>query len=360
MNEEKTNIPTYNYPEDEEFSFRQLIRDRREDLMYILSHKKGLATVLVIGAVIGVLFAWWKPVTYSARLTFVVEDTKSSGGGLISALAGQFGFDLGSMATSSGVLSGDNVQELLKSQKMIKMTLLTPVKEEEGAVSLADRYAESNGLKEKWRKHQPDGKPISFPVSSQGANQSRLNDSLLHVMIKKITEDELGVSKTDKKLSFFELNVTSRDEEFAKLFSERLLRVASDFYIETKTGRMKTNIDRLQKRADSISRVLNRKTYSASEANRVLLDLNPAYPTANVGVEVGERDKMVLATIYSEVVKNLEVSKTVLIQETPTFQVVDEPEYPLKKNKVKYPVSILISMILAGLIYSLYLLILRK
>ena len=288
-----------------------------------------------------------------------MEDTKSSGGGLISALAGQFGFDLGGMAASSGVLSGDNVQELLRSQKMIKMTLLTPVKAE-GTVSLADRYAESNGLKEKWRKHQTEGKPISFPVSSEETKQSRLNDSLLHVMIKMITEDELGVAKTDKKLSFFELNVTSRDEEFAKLFSERLLKAASDFYIETKTGRMKTNIDRLQKRADSISRVLNRKTYSASEANRVLLDLNPAYPTANVGVEVGERDKMVLATIYSEVVKNLEVSKTMLIQETPTFQVVDEPEYPLKRNKVKYPVSIVISMVIAGLIYSLYLLILRK
>lgn len=38
-------------------------------------------------------------------------------------------------------------------------------------------------------------------------------------------------------------------------------------------------------------------------------------------------------TIYAEITKNLEISKTALIQETPTVQVVDTPELPLKKNE---------------------------
>jgi uncharacterized protein involved in exopolysaccharide biosynthesis len=49
----------------------------------------------------------------------------------------------------------------------------------------------------------------------------------------------------------------------------------------------------------------------------------------------------VLSTIFSETVKNLEASKTMLSQETPTVQIVDEPEMPLKKNKLKYPIAII-------------------
>ncbi|HUH33215.1 MAG TPA: hypothetical protein VLZ28_04630 [Daejeonella sp.] len=354
--QEETKAPTYGYPEVDDFSFRQLISQRMKDVNYILSHKKGLIICALAGILLGVAFAWWKPVTYSARLTFVVEDTKSSGGGLISALAGQFDFDLGGMGASSGILSGDNVQELLKSRKMVKETFLTPV-EPGSSKSLADLYAESYKLKEKWKKHSKDGQ-ISFPLPSD--NYTRLQDSLLQVMIKKFSENELAVAKTDKKLSFFELNITTRNEQFSKLFTERIIQKATDFYIDTKTSRMRINIDRLQHRADSISRVLNRKTYSASSANQNLIDLNPAYETAKVAVEVGERDKMVLATIYSEVIKNLEVSRTMLMQETPTFQIVDDPELPLKKNKVDYLVSILLGAIIAVILYSLILLMLRE
>ena len=353
---EETKSAVSGFPE-EEFSFKQVIRERLIDFNYIFSHKKSLLTIALAGAILGALFAWWKPITYSARLTFVVEDTKTSGGGLISALAGQFDFDLGGMGASSGVLSGDNVQELLKSRKMIKETLLSPSAPNSNQ-SLANLYAESYMLKGKWQKYVKDGGSVSFPLPAK--NYSRLQDSLLQVMIKTLSEDELSVAKTDKKLSFFELNVTSRNEQFSKLFAERIIQKATDFYIDTKTSRMRVNIDRLQKRADSISLVLNRKTYSASAANRVLLDLNPAYPTANVGVEVGERDKMVLATIYSEVVKNLEVSRTMLMQETPTFQIVDHPELPLKKNKVGFLLSIIAGMAIAVMMYSLYLLMMRE
>ncbi|OYZ43456.1 MAG: hypothetical protein B7Y19_09715, partial [Sphingobacteriales bacterium 24-40-4] len=113
-------------------------------------------------------------------------------------------------------------------------------------------------------------------------------------------------------------------------------------------------------RADSIGLLLNKKTYSASEANSVMLDVNPAYPTANVGLELKQRDKLVLQTIYAEIVKNLEISRTMLIQETPTFQIVDEPELPLKKNRTGYLVSIIYGGLITGIAGALYLLLSRK
>jgi uncharacterized protein involved in exopolysaccharide biosynthesis len=75
---------------------------------------------------------------------------------------------------------------------------------------------------------------------------------------------------------------------------------------------------------------------------------------------VRERDKIVLSSIFTETVKNLESSKTMLAQETPTVQIVDEPELPLKKNRLKYSIGILTGFLISGILFSFYVLIARK
>ena len=325
------------YPYEPEFSFRQVIKGWLSDLKYLFKFKKQLALAVLAGILIGAALAWKWPVTYTARLTFVVDDSKSTGGGGLAALAGQFGFNLDGIGGGSGVLAGDNVQELLKSRKLIKTTLLT-FYDSINNRSMADRYSEVYKLDKQWLKYSPDGNKITFPADGQ--KFSRLQDSLLQEITSRVLEGDFAIAKVDKKLGFFEVNAVMRDEMLAKLFCERMIKQATDFYITTKTSRLRSNVGRLQTRADSIGRILNRKTYSASAANQQLLDLNPAYVSANANVEVRERDKIVLSTIYSETVKNLEASKSMLAQETPTVQVVDEPELPLKKNRLKYPMAI--------------------
>ncbi|WPU95810.1 hypothetical protein SNE25_09800 [Mucilaginibacter sabulilitoris] len=344
------------YPYEPEFSFKKLLDDRLADVKYILQFKKALAIVLIAGALLGALTAWlWTP-SYTARLTFVVDDSKSAGSaGGLSALAGQFGFNLDGLGGGSGVLEGDNVEELIKSTKLIKATLVSAY---DATQTLADRYAAVNKLNKKWLKYSPDGKIIHFPLN--GIHNTRLQDSLLHEMTTLILSGDFGIAKPDKKLSFFEVNATMKDEKLALLFCNRIIKQSTDFYISTKTKRLRSNVERLQHRADSIGVILNRKTYALSSANQSLLDINPAYTAAGADVEVRERDKIVLTTIYSETVKSLESSKTMLAQETPTVQIVDEPELPLKKNKLKYSVAIVTGFLLSGILFSLYALLTRK
>ncbi len=350
------NQENVSYPYEPEFSFKKLLQDRAGDLIYIFRFKKTLAAVLVLGGLIGALTSWlWTP-TYTARLTFVVDDSKSAGGaGGLASLAGQFGVNLDGLGGASGVLAGDNVQELIKSQKLIKRTLLTAY---DSTQTLADKYASVYKLNKKWLKYSPDGKITRFPADD--SHNSRLQDSLLHEMITLILSREFGIAKTDKKLGFFEVNTTMRDEKLAQLFCARMIKQSTDFFISTKTKRIRNNIVRLQHRADSIGLILNRKTYALSAANQSLLDLNPAYTSPNANVEVRERDKIVLSTVFSETVKNLEASKTMLAQETPTVQIVDEPELPLKKNRLKYSIGIIVGIILAGFSFSLFVLLNRK
>lgn len=346
-----------NYPYEPEFSFKKIFQDRQGDINFLWKRKVKIIVFGIVGVLLGFCYAWYKPITYTAKLTFVVEESKAGGGSLLSGLAGQLGFDIGGISGTGGLLAGENVQLLLKSQKMIKNTLLTPFSDSSG-ITLADRYAESSDLKAGWEAKYNDNKSIKFP--SNPTNYSRLQDSLIHVMIKKIIESELTVIKPDKKLTFFETSVTMRNEELARLFTIRLMDEATRFYIDTKTQRQRNNVNRLQARADSIGKLLNQRTYSASAANNILLDLNPAYPTANVAVELKERDKNTLQAIFAEIVKNLEVSRTMLIQETPTFQVVDEPELPLTKNRLGYLKAGFYAGVFLSLVYCLYLLFLNR
>lgn len=342
---------------EREFSLKEMLSDRYSDIKYVLQYKKLLAACIIAGAILGALAAYIKKPTYTARLTFVVDDAKSSGSmGGLSSLAGQFGFNLDGLGGASGVLAGDNIEELVKSQKLIKNTLVSSY---DATRTLADRYAEAYKLDKEWIEYSTDGKIIRFPLD--GKNNTRLQDSLLHEMTELILEKgQFGISKPDKKLGFFEINVTFKDEKLAMLFCQRIIKQSTDFFITTKTKRLKNNVDRLQMRADSIERLLNAKTYSMSNSARTGLDLNPAFTEEEARMDIKQRDKVVLSTIFSETVKNLEASKTMLSQETPTVQIVDEPELPLKKNRLKYPVAITAGILILVILFATFKLITRK
>jgi hypothetical protein len=333
---------------EDQYSFRNDLAGKWSSLRIAAKRWKVWGTGAVVGMLLGLAYYYFKPITYTARTSFVVEDSKGSGG-MLSALAGQFGFDIGSLAGgTSGILAGDNVLELLKSRSLIKKTLLTQYDSAQ-TETLADRYASSKGWKKKWEKNKKVGYPVQF---LPGAQKGRKEDSLLQTIVKEIVEEDLSVAKPDRKLGFFEMGVTMQDETVALLFSKRLLKAATDFYIETRTKRLVTNVTRLQGKADTLERMLNRKTYSSAASNKMLLDLNPIYTAPDAVAEISSRDKMMQSAVYAEIVKNLEVSRMALIQETPTVQVVDEPELPLKENKKSLIISLAVGA-LAGFVFSL-------
>jgi hypothetical protein len=339
--------------EEASYFVTDLISSVKQRLSFLMAHWGLMLIMGTLGGLLGVGYAFIKKDTYTAATTFVVEENKNSGGGIASALAGQFGIDLGGLSGGSGVLQGDNVLELLKSKTLIKKALLTSY-DSAGNLTLADAYANAYGYTSKWASSNKVGRVINF--SSKKGVFTRLEDSLIHVILKRITEKELSISKPDKKLSLFSLQITTRNEQLSQLLCQRLLAVTSSFYIDTKTKRVRGNVERLQQRVDSIKAVLNNKTYTAISANRELLDANPAFTQAGeMQVEVSGRDKMVQAAIFGELTKNLEASKTALLQETPTIQVVDNPEMPLKKNEVSWLLAILAGAFIAKFMTALYL-----
>lgn len=294
---------------------------------FLRERMKKIVLMAFLGGVFGFVMAFISPTKYVSRVSFIVEEGKGVGGG-ISALAGQFGLDLGGNA-SNGLFSGENIMLFLRSESLARQTLLSPY-DDSAQTTLADRYAEVMGLKKKWKKSL-NGRDISFAHYAK-SEMPRLEDSLLQFIIKKeILSKCLVISRPDKKSSFIQILMSSRDEKLSFIFSQRLLKIATEKYIESKTKVKVQNLNALQKRADSLSQILNSKTQTSASFQQNLVDINPALKTAPVSTEVSVREKNMVATIFAEVVKNLEVAKTMLSQETPAIQVIDISHLPLEK-----------------------------
>lgn len=317
----------------DEISLKELIQKVSEWFAYLKTQWWKIAIAGIIGGAIGFVYAWMQPITYTAKTTFVVEDAKT-GGGLsgLASLAGQFGVDVG--GSGGGFLSGDNILFYFKSENLIREVLLSPISNADSSQSIADRYVNVYGLKDIWIKNKSLGQ-IRFPTDRK-SNLTRLQDSLLQKISQFILADKISVSKIDKKSSFVQLVVKMEDELLAKSFCERVIEKAINNYLDIKTRRAGKTVEVLQKRVDSISMILNQKTvYAATIATKTAtMDINPLYKVDNsVDAEKTTRDKSLLSAMFGEVVKNLELAKFTLSQETPVIQLIDTPRFPLIRNK---------------------------
>lgn len=352
---------TINQQSSDEISLKELIQKIGDWYRYLKTQWWKIAIAGMIGGTLGFVYAWMQPITYTAKTTFVVEDAKS-GGGLsgLASLAGQFGVDVGG-GGGGGLIAGDNILLYFKSESLSREVLLSPW-DSAGKQSLADRYIETHGLQEKWAKNERIGK-IIFPTEQPGIKYSRLQDSLLQVIINDfILKKQFGISKIDKKAGFIQLTVTMEDEALAKVYCDKLVDIAVKRYVVLKTERQQKTVDKLQARVDSISNLLNRKTSTSAalQTAAATMDVNPLYRTNTaVAAELTTRDKAMLATVYGEVVKNLELAKFTLSQETPVIQIVDESSLPLLLTK-KSPGSSFLLFSLVFVFFFIVVLVLLK
>ncbi len=327
MNEQLTHINI----SDDEISIKEIVVKFKNWFNYLKTQWFKILIFGIMGGIIGFTYAYFQPINYVAKLSFNVEEGKSSGGGGLASLAGLAGIDIGGMSGNS-LIAGDNILMFLKSTSLIRTTLLTSFDSTKN-YSLADKYADVYELRGKWQKNKKIGLAVYFPTT-QKIKFTRLQDSLIQVLTRKILTKELIIERPEKKATIITVETTMQDELLSKLFCERLVGEATNRYITSKTTRQKTNVDRLERRADSIGKLLNYKTFSTALENEKILDVNPAYRSTTVNAEVIGRDKLMLGTIYGEIVKNLELGKVQLTQETPSIQILDGVQEPLNLIKI--------------------------
>jgi len=291
-----------------------------------------IIVVTILSAALGVLYYYIQTPKYVASSTFILEEKTGASMNGIAGLASQFGFDFGgSINNSANFFGGDNILEILKSRLIVENVLLSKVRKEDSSVtSLADLYADFNGYRRSWQKNNRLS-GLTFNNTNNKRDLTLLQDSILYSMYKAIVKNSLTVDRLNKKGSIFTVQVTSANQVFSKYMVERLVQESRSLYINIKTSTSQANIIRLEAKADSLLHLLNSNSYEAVKLQ--ILDPNPAAKEASVPVELAQRNKALVAAIYTEVVRNLEAGKISLGQQTPVIQLLDTPYFPLEANK---------------------------
>jgi hypothetical protein len=312
----------------EEYTLAEIINGVKGFIHFLLRKWWLLSLISCFGVGLGIVYYYKQKPKYEAACTFVLEEKQSGMGGL-SGLASQFGIDIGGLTSGGSLFAGDNILDILRSKKVVTEVLLSKVNEQsKDGSTLADLYLAFTGTQNKWQEN-PRLVGTNFKIAL--TTLTPIQDSILNVIYKEIVKKKLIAERFNKKGTIIKVQVTAENDYFARLMAERLVDEASKMYLKIKTGTALENINRMQRRSDSLLALLNNKSYVAAAVQP--LDANPGIVTARVPVEIASRDKLVISTLYTEITKNLEASKMLLAQQTPILQVLDKPDLTLNDNK---------------------------
>jgi uncharacterized protein involved in exopolysaccharide biosynthesis len=336
----------------DEISLKDVLIKAKSTIKYLKDKWLVICVVGAFGGLLGLVYATVKKPLYVANCSFVLdEDSKGGGLSQYAGLASLAGIDV-SGGGGSGIFQGDNIIELYKSRLMITKALLNKSSFNGKDELLIDRYIDFNKLRAQWKEKNIGN--ITFNGDPEKFN--RTQDSIINDLVETINKKVLNVSKPDKKLSIIDVQVSTTDELFSKEFTNVLVQTVNNFYIQTKTQKSNQNVQTLQKQADSVRSVLNSSISGVASASDASPNANPLLASLRVPSQKKQVDVQASSEIYGEVVKNLEVSKMMLRQETPLIQVIDSPILPLKVSKTGKLFG-LISGILLGVLASVFILV---
>jgi hypothetical protein len=341
--------------ETAEMSLKEFIQLVGVAIRFLKNQWMKLLLISFLGGLGGYFYAKFQKPKYTAKLTFALVEGGDKLGG-IGSIASQFGLDLFG-GGSAGAFSGDNLLELMRSRLLIEKTLLTTVDSFGKRKLLVNQYINFNKPKKSKPRKSSDPLPVTFDESNLDRKKfSLLQDSFLaKVSIDFIKKNYLQVTKVDKKLAIVSVSFTGEDEWFAKNFTQILTQNVTDFYVETKTGQMQKNIRMLEHKVDSVKQALGRALFGVAsevDGNQFLVRGVAKVPQAKKQLDI-----QVLSVAYGEMIKNLELSRTMMAKDQPLIQLIDQPRFPLENNKLSKLFSSLCGAGILFFLTTIYLLI---
>lgn len=337
---------------EEDLKISDLINTVKVYLSYLLTKKWKILISGFVSALFAIVVLWIMHPSYTARMTFVAESDKSSKLGGYASIAAQFGIDLGGGGNS--VFEGDNLTEFFKSRRLVDKTLLSP--SGIGDKLMIDWYVENYNMKKKWVDDEELSK-VNFKEALNGG-YNRKRDSIINFISEKIIKKKLEADKIDKKMDVIYVSMQSNNQEFSKKFVETLAANAIDFYTEYKTKKSQANVDLLQHQTDSVRNALFGGIGEIASVGD--LNVNPLKQVLRVSSQKMQVNNQVSSAVYTELVKNLELSKLALMKETPLIQIVDTPKLPLKNSNVSMLLGSIIAAFVGSALFCIFLIIFKK
>jgi hypothetical protein len=342
----------------DEISLKELIIKIKEWSRYLLSNWLMILLVAMIGGGLGLFYTYIKKEKYIAEISFIMDNQKPASMGIYGGLASQLGIG-GTGRSSEGFFSGDNFFTLMKSRNMMQRLFLTSVRVGGKEITLIEYYIRVKKLRRKWKEENLDLVKVEFPVNSDPNKFTLEQNSLISSLHAEIIADVLFIGPRSKKEATMVIRVTSDNELFSKAFAELVSTEVSEFYISKKTDKIQRNLTILRQQADSVRREFNAAIQGVSAS----IDANPNPNLSRVRLAVPSKqreiDAQVNQTMLMELIKNIEMTKMTLSEETPLFQIIDHPVLPLPVSRPDRLTFMLLGTVVFGFSSILYFVIRR-
>lgn len=309
-----------------EINFADILVKGKGLVNYLFSKCLVIFFFCGIAAIGGITYAWLEKPIYTSELVFSAESNGENKIGSYAGIAAQFGLDLG--GSGGSVFQGDNLTELLKMRTIVQKTLFSKDPANPNQLMI-EAYVTNHRMNIKWKDDTSLSK-INFTLNN--TQNIRIRDSIINKVYDRIIKKQLVIEKKDKKLSFITASMKDENESFSKNFIELLATNAIEYFVSYRVKKSKANVDILQQQTDSVRGVLFGGITSVAQTSD--LNINPNRQIVRSQNQKKQVDVQAATAVYSELLKNLELSKINLMKETPLIQIIDYPVMPLKKEKL--------------------------
>jgi uncharacterized protein involved in exopolysaccharide biosynthesis len=310
------------------------------------------ALVILIATLFGFLVSFFSKPKYVASSTMMLETSKGNGMSSALALASQFG--LGGGGGGGSTMNEDKLLEIIKAETIIKTALFQKATIDSTTDLLANHFINLFGYRDAWKKNE-DLKNFTFEHSSE--NLTLKENTIFKMFYSKVIKDFLKIDKS--KSGIIIISITSSSESFSKSLNEYLVRAVTSFYVEHITKKEQINVDIIQKRVDSVSALLADAELALArwkDATNQLVKAQGMIAEMRL-----RRNVEVLNSVYIEGIKQLEISKFALLDETPFLQIIDEPIFPLNtQGEISYTKGIITGFFIGFLLAILYVFVREK
>ena len=330
--------------DNDEISIKDLILKTQEYIKIIWSKKIALIAVSLLFGLGFAVISYLKPTTYTAELTFMVNEEDGGSMGGIGAILGQFGMGGGGDASNF-----EKITEIARSGKICERTLMDSATVGGTTDLLANHIIKAYEIHEGW---QEDTVLVDFLFTKPFAATKQYNIALnkLIVFFKGAKKPGIASIEFDKKSTILKIATTAMDQELSAALTNSWYDKIQVYYILKSTEGSKKTLNELTVKADSIFSLLNGAESGLAKGSDKLgvIKNNDRLPTSRSG-----RNLQMYGAMYAEVIKNKETSDFILKSKTPYFQKLDEPRLPIEEdNGLGWKLSMILGMIAGGFVFS--------
>jgi hypothetical protein len=299
----------------------------------LLSKIIWIVLAVLIGGGVGGYLAYTTPVTYQARLSFMLNEETGSGGGGLGSILGQIGLSGG-----GDEYNLDKIVELSRSNRIIFESILdsaTINNEEDLIGNHLIRYFNLHQAWETSTRTELHG--FLFKHTKQDSFSRTENEVLKNLTAsivgheKQDADERILTSTYSGNTGILYISTQTESEELSIVLTQRIYDKLSSFYVSKSIEKQLSTLEAVTAKVDSINTELQNTEYQLARTSDRSLGVLQRSDLVSQGRL--SRNLQVLSIMYAEALKNKEAASFVLSNSTPFLQVVDDVFAPLRPTE---------------------------